>query len=396
MTLDGTTYHQCLQELAKKQQLTENQQHFMPYDIHRIVLDMIRNSRSLLRHCSSLASPTPRQRITVIPGDGVGPELIESVESVFKSVGVPLDFDSFFLSEIHSQSSDSLKEVSNSIKKNRICLKGILGTPSSSSTGELKTLNQKLRQELDLFANVVNVKSHIGVDTRHRNVDIVIIREQIEGEYSALEHVSVDGVIECLKIITRERSKKIAKFAFDYALRNGRKKVTAVHKANIMKLGDGLFLRCCEEMAELYPNIKFEKMIVDNCTMQLVTNPHQFDVLVTPNLYGHIITNLTAGLVGGAGLVPGESYSSECVCFEPGARHAFSGAAGKNLANPTAMLLTASNMLRHLNMNKHGDQIENAVNKVLRAGKVKTQDIGGYASTSDFTEEVIKNLKANK
>lgn len=175
----------------------------------------------------------------------------------------------------------------------------------------------KLRHALDLYANVVHVKSLPGVNSRHKNVDCVIIREQTEGEYSALEHESVKGVVECLKIVTETKSARIAKFAFDYATRMNRKKVTAVHKANIMKLGDGLFLRTCESVAKLYPKIEFEKMIVDNCTMQMVSNPHQFDVMVTPNLYGNILDNLACGLVGGAGVVAGASYSSEAVVFEP-------------------------------------------------------------------------------
>lgn len=175
----------------------------------------------------------------------------------------------------------------------------------------------KLRNSLDLYANVVHVKSLPGVKSRHSNIDCIIIREQTEGEYSALEHESIKGVVECLKIVTETKSQRIAKFAFDYATKYNRKKVTAVHKANIMKLGDGLFLKCCEEMAKLYPKIEFERMIVDNCTMQMVSKPQQFDVMVTPNLYGNIVDNLASGLVGGAGVVAGASYSANCVVFEP-------------------------------------------------------------------------------
>lgn len=212
-------------------------------------------------------------------------------------------------------------------------------------TGELQTLNMKLRKSLDLYSNVVHVKSLPGIRSRHQNVDCVIIREQTEGEYSALEHESVKGVVECLKIVTAAKSQRIAKFAFDYAVKNNRKKVTCVHKANIMKLGDGLFLKSCQEIANMYPRyannflssvnylkcykkffitfyfflnrITFETMIVDNCTMQMVSNPHQFDVMVMPNLYGNIVDNLASGLVGGAGVVAGASYSAECVVFEP-------------------------------------------------------------------------------
>ncbi|XP_071988095.1 isocitrate dehydrogenase [NAD] subunit beta, mitochondrial [Engystomops pustulosus] len=211
---------------------------------------------------------------------------------------------------------------------------------------------------------------------------------------AAISIPSVSGVIECLKIITREKSNRIAKFAFDYATKKGRSKVTAVHKANIMKLGDGLFLQCCKEVAELYPRIQFETMIIDNCCMQLVQNPYQFDVLVMPNLYGNIIDNLAAGLVGGAGVVPGESYSPEYAVFETGARHPFAQAVGRNIANPTAMLLTATNMLRHLNLEYHSNLISDAVKKVIKQGKVRTTDMGGYATSLDYTQAVIANLNS--
>lgn len=334
-----------------------------------------------------------RTTCTLIPGDGVGPELVYSVQEVFKAAGVPVDFEPFFFSEIHHTMSAPLEDVVRSISKNGICLKGILATPGYSITGELQTLNMKLRNELDLYANVVHVKSLPGLKCRHENVDCVIIREQTEGEYSALEHESVKGVIECLKIVTSAKSLRIAKFAFDYATRNNRKKVTAVHKANIMKLGDGLFLKSCQEMAKLYPKIKFETMIVDNCTMQMVSNPTQFDLMVTPNLYGNIVDNLASGLVGGAGVVAGASYSADCVVFEPGARHTFSEAVGKNVANPTAMLLCSAKMLSHVNLPYYSNMIRNAVNKVLQEGKVKTRDVGGQSTTSEFTQAIIHNLQ---
>lgn len=340
-------------------------------------------------------SATPlegRTKCTLIPGDGVGPELVVAVQDVFKAASVPVDFEMFFLSEVNQPMSAPLEQVAKSIMRNGICLKGILATPDYSHTGELQTLNMKLRNYLDLYANVVHVKTLPGVNVRHQNIDTVIIREQTEGEYSALEHESVKGVVECLKIITKAKSERIAKFAFDYATRNNRKKVTCVHKANIMKLGDGLFLRSCQEMAKLYPKIQFETMIVDNCTMQMVSNPQQFDVMVTPNLYGNIIDNLASGLVGGAGVVAGASYSPECVVFEPGARHTFSEAVGKNVANPTAMLLCAAKMLTHVNLKHYGDMIRNAVNRVLTAGKVKTKDLGGQSTTKEYTYAVINNL----
>jgi isocitrate dehydrogenase (NAD+) len=334
-----------------------------------------------------------RTTCTLIPGDGVGPELVYALQEVFKAANVPVDFESYFLSEVNPVLSAKLEEVVQSIQKNKVCIKGILATPDYSVAGELQTLNMKLRTELDLYANVVHVRSLPGVKTRHSNIDTVIIREQTEGEYSALEHESVKGVVECLKIITAKKSIRIAKFAFDYATKNQRSKVTAVHKANIMKLGDGLFLKSCEEMSKLYPRIQFEKMIVDNTTMQLVSNPNQFDVMVTPNLYGNIVDNLASGLVGGAGVVAGASYSAETVVFEPGARHTFSEAVGKNVANPTAMFLCGTKMLRHINLPTYSEMIQNALNKVLKDGKVRTKDLGGQSTTQDFTRAVIANIQ---
>ncbi|GAB5569361.1 isocitrate dehydrogenase [NAD] subunit beta [Prionailurus iriomotensis] len=358
--------------------------------------------------------------VTMLPGDGVGPELMHAVKEVFKAASVPVEFQEHHLSEVQNMASEEkLEQVLSSMKENKVAIivlplqsvfcicsfgKTDMALPDPALVwerkihtpmeykGELASYDMRLRRKLDLFANVVHVKSLPGYKTRHNNLDLVIIREQTEGEYSSLEHESARGVIECLKIVTRTKSQRIAKFAFDYATKKGRGKVTAVHKANIMKLGDGLFLQCCEEVAELYPKIKFETMIIDNCCMQLVQNPYQFDVLVMPNLYGNIIDNLAAGLVGGAGVVPGESYSAEYAVFETGARHPFAQAVGRNIANPTAMLLSASNMLRHLNLEYHSNMIADAVKKVIKVGKVRTRDMGGYSTTTDFIKSVIGHL----
>lgn len=341
-----------------------------------------------------VSRPEGKYKCTLIPGDGVGPELASSVQEVFKAAGVPIDFEQFFVSEVHASLSAPIEDVMASVIRNGIALKGVLSTPYSNPFGgDLQSLNMTLRQALDLFANVVHVKSLPGLKTRHSNLDFIIIREQTEGEYSSLEHESVEGVVECIKVVTKAKSERIAKFAFDYATKHGRKTVTCVHKANIMKLGDGLFLRSCEEMSQLYPKIKFTNMIIDNCTMQMVSNPHQFDVLVMPNLYGNIIDNVAAGLVGGAGVVAGESFSANCVVYEPGARHAFSEAVGKNLANPTAMLLCSCRMLRHINMEYYADVIEHALMRVLKSAKVRTKDIGGHASNTEFTYAVINSLE---
>ncbi|CAG5013846.1 unnamed protein product [Parnassius apollo] len=371
--------------------LVQGSQH-VSKGVHTTAVNNDKNVCFAPQSISTLQTKEGRIKCTLIPGDGVGPELVYSVQEVFKAADIPVQFESFFFSEVNPTLSAPLEDVVNSITRNKICIKGILATPDFSHTGELQTLNMKLRNALDLYANVVHVKSLPNVKCRHHDVDCIIIREQTEGEYSALEHESVPGVVECLKIITAAKSERIAKFAFDYAVKMGRKKVTAVHKANIMKLGDGLFLRSCEEIAKLYPRIQFEKMIVDNCTMQMVSNPNQFDVMVTPNLYGNIVDNLASGLVGGAGVVAGASYSAECAVFEQGARHIFSGAVGKNIANPTAMLLCSANLLAHVNLHSYSKMIKNAINKVLQDGKVRTKDLGGQSTTLDFTHAVIHSL----
>lgn len=343
-----------------------------------------------------ISSPEPvldhKVRVTLVPGDGIGPELMMCVREVFKLIGAPVEFEEILASELMPGRSSSIDDLVNSFKRNKVGLKGVLTTPALSEGGELESMNQKIRLQLDLFSHVVRIRSQPGLKLRHNNIDFIVIREQTEGEYSALEHESVPGVVESLKITTREKATRIAKFAFDYAVKHGRNKVTAVHKANIMKLGDGLFIKCCKEISEMYPQIKFETMIVDNACMQLVSKPQQFDVVVLPNLYGNIVANLSVGLVGGAGIVPGESYSTDCAIFEPGARHAFATAAGRNIANPTAMLLSSANMLHHLNLHSYADKIEQAVGKVIRSGKVRTKDIGGYCSQQEFFKAILNNL----
>jgi len=341
---------------------------------------------------STASRPEDRVTATLIPGDGVGPELVSSVEEVFRAAGVPMDFEVYFMSEIHSALSAPIPTVVDSIRRNGLCLKGATQSPEFSASGERDTLNIRMRNTLDLYANVVQVKSIPGVQSRHADIDLVIIREQTEGEYSCLEHESVPGVVESLKVVTAKKSIRIAKFAFDYATKHGKTKVTAVHKANIMKLGDGLFLKCCEEVAQLYPNIQFENMIVDNACMQLVSRPQQFDVMVMPNLYGNILVNIAAGLVGGAGLVAGEGYSEDVALFEPGARHTYGEMAGKNVANPAGMLLASANLLEHASLGEHAQQIRRAVHGVLGEGRVKTKDLGGHAGTRQFTAAVVHKL----
>ncbi|XP_003384684.2 PREDICTED: isocitrate dehydrogenase [NAD] subunit 1, mitochondrial-like [Amphimedon queenslandica] len=331
-----------------------------------------------------------KHTVTLIPGDGVGPELAASVKEVFRHANVPVHFEEVTISGLISQDKDAINEAVTSIKRNGLGLKGVLRTRVDSFDNQ--SLNQLLRKELDLFANVVYCKSVPGIKTRHDNVDIVIIRENTEGEYSGLEHESVPGVVESLKVITREKSYRIAKFAFDYAVRRNRKKVTAIHKANIMKLSDGLFLKVCEEVASLYPKIEFKSMIVDNCCMQMVSNPYQFDVMVMPNLYGNIVSNIGAGLVGGAGVCPGRNVGVNNIIFEPGARHSGREISARNIANPTAMLLSSVGLLRHLGLHTHGDSIEHAVYKTI-SDKVLTADVGGNITTSAFVQTVIENIQ---
>lgn len=256
-----------------------------------------------------------RYTVSLIPGDGIGKELCRSVQSVFTAARVPVDFEEVQLSGYASDPND-LQLAISSLRKNRIGLKGIIYTPPS---GPQTSINVAIRQALDIYANVVQVKTLPGCSSRHPDVDMVVIRENTEGEYSGLEHQSVPGVVESLKVTTREKSRRIVQFAFDYALQNGRSKVTCVHKANIMKLTDGLFLRTFQEVAEQnrHMGIQTESMIVDNTAMQLVSKPSQFDVIVTPNLYGNIVTNIGAGLVGSAGLIPGYNIGRDYAIFEP-------------------------------------------------------------------------------
>ncbi|KAL9971463.1 hypothetical protein ACROYT_G017628 [Oculina patagonica] len=329
-----------------------------------------------------------RHTVTLIPGDGIGPEIVSAVQDIFRYIGAPVDFEELNLSGLNLGDEDTfcdtLEDVVTSVKRNGVAMKGNIFTPLDQPT--FKSLNVELRRQLDLFANVVRCKSIPGIPVRHGDVDLVIIRENTEGEYSHIEHENVDGVIESFKIMTEEKCTKIAKYAFDFAVKHGRKKVTAVHKANIMKLGDGLFLRCCGEVSKDYPDIEYNSMIIDNCCMQLVSNPQQFDVMVMPNLYGNIVSNIGASLVGGPGIVPGENIGGDYAVFESGARHTARDIEGKNISNPMSMLFASTLMLEHLGWNAYGDLIHSAILRVVEKG-VKTRDlIGGERSTTEFLE----------
>jgi isocitrate dehydrogenase (NAD+) len=333
--------------------------------------------------------------VTLIPGDGIGAEVAESVKTVFKADNVPVEFEQVDVSGVDTgdkHSEELFQESISSLRRNKLGLKGILHTPISRSGHQ--SFNVALRQELDIYASIVLIKNIPGYKTRHSNVDLCIIRENTEGEYSGLEHQSVSGVVESLKIITREKSERIAKFAFAFALANNRKKVTCIHKANIMKLADGLFRNTFKRVAEEYPTLETNDMIVDNASMQCVSRPQQFDVMVMPNLYGGILSNIGAALVGGPGIVPGCNMGRNVAVFEPGCRHVGLDIKGKDQANPTAMILSGSMLLRHLGLDEHANRISKAVYDVIGDGKVRTRDMGGQASTHEFTRAVLDKMEA--
>ncbi|EDO18286.1 hypothetical protein Kpol_1039p35 [Vanderwaltozyma polyspora DSM 70294] len=330
-----------------------------------------------------------RYTVTLLPGDGVGREITDSVVSIFEAENLPIDWERVELSGLEQEDVHTAVE---SLKRNKIGLKGIWHT-SADHDGHT-SWNVALRKELDIYANVAIFKSFKGVDTRIPDVDLVIIRENTEGEYSGLEHESVPGVVESLKIMTAQKTERIARFAFDYAMKYNRKSVTAVHKANIMKLGDGLFRNLVTEIgAKEYPEVGVSSIIVDNASMQAVAKPHQFDVMVAPSMYGTILGNIGAALIGGPGLVPGANYGRDYAVFEPGSRHVGLDIENQNIANPTAMILSATLMLNHLGFRNDAARISKAVHEVIAEGKTTTRDIGGSATTTEFTNAVIAKLK---
>ncbi|KAI8143703.1 isocitrate dehydrogenase, NAD-dependent [Fennellomyces sp. T-0311] len=330
--------------------------------------------------------------VTLIPGDGVGQENAAALKQVFAAANVPVEFEQFDVTGLATEDDQLLQEAQESLRRNKVGIKGILY--SSSDKNALESFNVSMRKDLDLYASLSLCRNMPGVPSRMKGIDIAIIRENTEGEYSGLEHESVAGVVESLKIITKAKTERIARFAFDFAIKNNRKKVTIIHKANIMKLADGLFLRTCREVAKEYESmgIQYNDMIVDNTCMQLVSRPQQFDVMVMPNLYGSITSNIGAGLIGGAGLVPGCSIGREYAMFEPGCRQVGLELQDKGIANPTALLLSSVLMLRHLNLDDYADQISHAVHKTIETNQARTQDMGGKSTTQEFTDAVISNL----
>ena len=332
--------------------------------------------------------------VTLIPGDGIGPEVTEAVLRIIAVAGVSIEwvpFDAGLLA-LERHGTTLPVELLDSIRRTRVALKGPVTTPIGEG---FTSVNVGLRKALSLFANVRPVWSIDGVPSRYSDIDLVIVRENTEDLYSGLEHEVVPGVVESLKVISQDASMRIARFAFDYARRNGRKSITAVHKANIMKLGDGLFLKCVRAVARENVDIPYNERIVDAVCMQLVINPHQFDLLVLPNLYGDIVSDLCAGLVGGLGVVPGANLGEDVAVFE--AVHGSApDIAGKNLANPTALLLSALMMLRHIHEDTAADRIMRALGRVLAAGTVRTGDLGGSATTTEFTNTVCHAIEQDR
>lgn len=346
--------------------------------------------------------PTPGdaavKTVTLIPGDGIGPEITDAVVDVVDYMKAPIIWERFenLSGTVDGKPATSVPpELIASIRKNQVCLKGTLFTPLDKKNTNTQSMNVLLRKDLETYVNLVHGFSIPGLKaTRYENLDIAVIRENTEGEYSGVEHEVVDGVVESLKCITFAKSKRIAEYAFEFALLNHRAKVTAVHKANIIKLGDGMFLKACRDVASRYPTIKYDEMIVDNTCMQLVSHPEQFDVMVTPNLYGNLVSNVVAGLVGGYGVCPGCNVGSGVAIFEQGARHVAKELSGKGMANPTATLLSTVMMLRHLKFYHFADRLENAVMKVYESGDLDlvTPDVGGTGSLKKMRDAIIKNL----
>jgi isocitrate dehydrogenase (NAD+) len=328
--------------------------------------------------------------ITLIPGDGIGPEVTEAVLRILRASGVSIDWERHAAGvAAFERTGKSLPvELLESIRRNKVALKGPVTTPIAEG---FTSVNVGLRKALDLYANLRPVWNLPGVPARFDRVDLVIVRENTEDLYAGLEHEVVPGVVESLKIITERASTRIAKFAFEHARRHGRKKVTAIHKANIMKLGDGLFLESVRAVSRDFPDIKYDEKIVDAACMHLVMKPEQFDVLVMPNLYGDIVSDLCAGLVGGLGVVGAANLGTAAAVFE--AVHGSApDIAGKQIANPTALLLSAVLMLRHIDEDAAADRIMKALSRLLTAAEVRTADLGGSASTFDFADAVCRAM----
>ena len=327
--------------------------------------------------------------ITLINGDGIGPEITEAVVKIIDASGLKIDWDLQTAGALVAECEGSPlpPRVIDSVKKNGVALKAPVTTPIGKG---FRSVNVQLRKALDLYANLRPCKNLPNIKTRYDGVNVVIVRENTEDLYAGIERQVDENTAESIKVITREASERIAKFAFDYALKNNRKEVCVVTKANIMKLSDGLFLDSYRNVAKAYPQINQREILVDNLCMQMVQNPSQFDVLVLPNLYGDIVSDLCAGLIGGLGVAQGANIGEDCAVFEP-VHGSAPDIAGKNQANPTALILSAIEMLRYIKQDAYADKIENALFNTLAKG-VLTKDLGGNASTSDYTDAIISHL----
>src|SRR6266849_2791502 len=331
-----------------------------------------------------------RHKVTLIPGEGIGPEVAAATRHILEAAGVQIDWEE--IAGRADKSGDGEQSVNQlaveSVRRNRVALKGPMAT---AIAGGAPSVNVALRKQLDLYANLRPVRNLPGVKSHFKNVNLLLVRENTEDLYSGLEHEVVPGVVESLKIITEKASTRIARFAFEYAKRHSRKKIHAIHKANIMKLSDGLFLRSVRAVAAQFPEIEYKELIVDNACMQIVMDPQQFDVLLLPNLYGDVMSDLAAGLVGGLGVVPSANIGDDCAMFE--AVHGTApDIAGKGFANPTALLMSSILMLDHLGERTTARRIEVALEKVYREAKHTTRDVGGPAGTDEFAEAVIAAL----
>jgi len=333
-------------------------------------------------------------KVTLIPGDGIGPEVTQAAVRILEATNVKFEWESFAAgAEAFEKYNEYIpKELTESIERTRVGLKGPVTTPIG---GGFSSINVELRKRFELFANFRPITNLPHIPTRYPNVDLIIFRENTEGLYSGIEHEVIPGVVESLKIITEKASTRISRFAFEYARKNQRKKIHSIHKANIMKMSDGLFLRCSRNVSKEYPEITYGEHIVDNTCMQLVMNPYQYDILLMENLYGDIVSDLCAGLVGGLGLVPGANFGHECAIFE--AVHGSApDIAGKNLANPTAVLRSALLMLRHLGEHEASQKIRDALEHVYRDRSKLTRDVGRTAGTSEFADSVIAAMEMQK
>jgi isocitrate dehydrogenase (NAD+) len=334
-------------------------------------------------------------KITLIPGDGIGPEVSAAVVRILEAAGAATGVA--FEWHRHDAGADAFaktgeyipKALYDSIEENRVALKGPVTTPIGEG---FVSINVTLRKKFELFANFRPVKNLPGLKTRYPGLDLIIVRENMEDLYAGLEHEVVPGVVQALKIITEKGSTRIAKFAFDYARKHGRKKIHAIHKANIMKLSDGLFLRCCRTVAEGFPEVAYHEHIVDNTCMQLVMNPFQYDILLTENLYGDILSDLCSAFVGGLGLVPGANLGTECAIFE--AVHGSApDIAGKDIANPTALLQSAVLMLHHINEGATAARVQAGLEQVYLESKILTRDVGGTSGTRTFADAVLEAME---